>query len=254
MLEPSLRRARNSPPSGASWMVSGPEGPAQGGPGPCPAPSLGGPRWGGRRPRPGQGPPSSATSLPTATTASRFYRIDRAQVSTRRPAPSAAGSGAPVSPVLLGHPPQPGTAVLASHSVRGWAVHRDGADGRREPVCPDRARWVGVGWGRPSRHSCHPSRHGRKGTSGQRPGHLGKRLAVERGWPAGGPAVWRSGYGLGWQERRGEWGRGQGTGRATGPPASCQRSCSQQRLLQVSWPGSPFTTTPATLQGPDSRP
>uniref|UniRef100_A0A667H837 Diacylglycerol kinase n=1 Tax=Lynx canadensis TaxID=61383 RepID=A0A667H837_LYNCA len=40
VLEPSPPPARNCPPSGASWTVSGPEGPVPGSPGLCPAPSL----------------------------------------------------------------------------------------------------------------------------------------------------------------------------------------------------------------------
>lgn len=72
-----------------------------------------------------RGPPSSASPLPTATTASRFYRIDRAQVSTQG---------------LLRKPLAPGPHVtcpvwppcMAGHTrVHRWAVHRDGADSEK---------------------------------------------------------------------------------------------------------------------------
>lgn len=104
VLEPSPPPARNCPPSGASWTVSGPEGPAPGSPGLCPAPSLRAPGgqqkiWAWTR---GSCPLSRLSAFPTATTASRFYRIDRAQVSTRGP-PSIAGSEPPEGPLLVAH-------------------------------------------------------------------------------------------------------------------------------------------------------
>lgn len=120
MLEPRPRCARNCPPSGASLMVSGL--PAAGSrPGSHPIPCS--PGWGGWKPGPGQGAIFPSQPLPTATTASRSYRIDRAQ-STQGLLQKLPARG-PMSPVLLG------LSCTAGHTcVRRWAVHRDGADGR----------------------------------------------------------------------------------------------------------------------------
>lgn len=103
VLEPSPRHARNCPQSGAFWTVSGPKGPAPGIPGPH-APLPWG-CWVGAAEYLGLDRASRVLSQltvsPTATTASRFYRIDRAQVSTRSPAPSSAGSRTPSVTFLI---------------------------------------------------------------------------------------------------------------------------------------------------------
>lgn len=68
-----------------------------------------------------RGPSSSASPLPTAITASRFYRIDRAQVSTQGLLQNCRLWG-PMSPVLLGCPAQPDTPVSADGQCTGMVL------------------------------------------------------------------------------------------------------------------------------------
>lgn len=181
-----------------------------------------------------RGPSSSASPLPTATTASRFYRIDRAQVSTRG---------------LLQKLPAPGPRVTcpawpsctAGHTcVCRWAVHRDGADGR------ELGTW---GWLVGSlKAQASSSLTLKERCFGSVAGAPSKGLAVGRGCKLGAPCM-RSGD-LG-QEGRGGGGVGWGLLQAWLP-----QHCSTSRpwLLQVCWPGIPLHPTSAALQGPDPRP
>lgn len=133
-------------------------------------------------------PVSSASSLsPTATTASRFYRIDRAQVST---AVLSAYS------VFMFHSPQTAHVHGQARPCLQNRVHRDGANRERGPVYPEKACRVG---GRASKCRCHPGRQ-RKSTSGQGSGCPEKGLSVEG---AGRPRTQRS------VPRRGD-GKGEG--------------------------------------------
>lgn len=68
-----------------------------------------------------RGPPSSASPLPTATTASRFYRIDRAQVRTQGLLWKPLAPG-PVSPVLLGRPARACSPVSADGQYTGTVL------------------------------------------------------------------------------------------------------------------------------------
>lgn len=137
-----------------------------------------------------RGPSSSASPLPTATTASRFYRIDRAQVSTQG---------------LFQKLPAPGPHVTcpawpsctAGHTcVRRWAVHRDGADGR------ELGTW---GWLVGSlKAQASSSLTLKERCFGSEAGAPGKGLAVGRGCKLGAPCM-RS-EDLGQEGRRGGWG------------------------------------------------
>lgn len=135
VLEPSPQRARNCPPSGASWTVSGPVGP-------CPASSLGVLGWGSRNPGPGPGllDPQPTQCLPAATTASRFYRIDPAQVSS--PSPSATPSIPSTGGLTR---PRPCPRIGRGPALQ-TGVHRARPRGQG-PGCPGKACCRGGGGG-----------------------------------------------------------------------------------------------------------
>lgn len=186
MLEPSPQRARNCPPSGASWTVSGPVGP-------CPASSLGVLGWGSRNPGPGPGllDPQPTQCLPAATTASRFYRIDPAQVSS--PSPSATPSIPSTGGLTR---PRPCPRIGRGPALQ-TGVHRARPRGQG-PGCPGKAccrGGAGGAGGRASQHRCRPEGHRGKSTAGQGPGCLGESPSVGRGWQAGGPGPQRARWG-----------------------------------------------------------
>ena len=115
MLEPSPRCARNCPPSGASSMVSGPQRA-----GACLLPWQ---SWVGQQETQAWtgGHLPQLALFPTATTASRFYRIDRAQVRTQGLLRKPLAPG-PVSPVLLGRPARACSPMSADGQCTGTVL------------------------------------------------------------------------------------------------------------------------------------
>lgn len=250
MLEPGPQRARNFPPSGASSMVSGSWL--------CPAPPSG--SWVGAAAAlsldKGLLHPQPANRLPTATTASRFYRIDRAQVSTSvllppqlvlghrvtllGARPSAAGSPHPhrLQCVHTGPCARPGHGPALQAGCTGIMLAGGGSRRSQERL----AGWAGEREVQLPPRETQKERHFWPG-----PGHWGEGLlAGGRGWQAAGPRTQRSGAGLGWWARRGgsaEAGGG-GTGRPPWLPAHSRRFSGPAGLAAPSPP-------PA---GPDPQP